>query len=170
MIDFVFLYPNVYFWRWNSLLLKVLYSLPHNLWGMMLFRKGRKGREGRKGAGTGGWWMPQPLGVFTMFLKCIHLNRTYTHVHRGRWRWKPQPVRLLKISHTIQEVHCGCIITSACCVCKSYFLGGEWITCNIVSDVYILTTGKKGINAERNENVKLTHTQVFCGRLCVLCE
>ena len=46
-------------------------------------------------------------------------------------------------------------------------MGGEWITCNIVSDVYILTTGKKGINAERNENVKLTHPQVFCGRLCV---
>ena len=48
------------------------------------------------------------------------------------------------------------------------FWGGGWITWNIVSDVYILTRGKKSINAEKNENVKLTHTQVFCGRLCVL--
>ena len=29
---------------------------------------------------------------------------------------------------------------------------------------------KKSINAEKNESVELTHTQVFCGRLCVLCE
>ena len=50
------------------------------------------------------------------------------------------------------------------------FWGGRWITWNIVSDVYILTKGKKSINAEKNENVELTHTQVFCGRLCVLCE
>ena len=50
------------------------------------------------------------------------------------------------------------------------FWGGGWITWNIVSDVYILTKGKKSINAEKNENVELTHTQVFCGRLCVLCE
>ena len=48
--------------------------------------------------------------------------------------------------------------------------GGGWITSNIVSDVYILTKGKKSINAERNENVELTHTPVLCGRLCVLCE
>ena len=48
--------------------------------------------------------------------------------------------------------------------------GGGWITWNIVSDVYILTKGKKSINAEKNKNVELTHTQVFCGRLCVLCE
>ena len=46
--------------------------------------------------------------------------------------------------------------------------GGGWITWNIVSDVYILTKGKKSINAEKNENVELTHTQVFCGRLCVV--
>ena len=26
----------------------------------------------------------------------------------------------------------------------------------------------RSINAEKNENVELTHTQVFCGRLCVL--
>ena len=34
------------------------------------------------------------------------------------------------------------------------------------------TEGKKSINAEKNENIELTHThtQVFCGRLCVLCE
>ena len=36
--------------------------------------------------------------------------------------------------------------------------------------VYSLTKGKKSINAEKNGNVKLPHTQVFCGRLCVLCE
>ena len=39
---------------------------------------------------------------------------------------------------------------------------------NIVSDVYIFTKGKKSINTAKNENVELTHTQVFCGRLCVL--
>ena len=49
------------------------------------------------------------------------------------------------------------------------FWGGRWIDWNIVSDVYIFTRGKS-INAEKNENVELTHTQVFCGRLCVLCE
>ena len=53
---------------------------------------------------------------------------------------------------------------------QEIIFGGEWITWNIVSDVYILTKGKKSINAEKNENVELTHTQVFCGRLCVLCE
>ena len=53
---------------------------------------------------------------------------------------------------------------------QEIILGGEWITWNIVSDVYILTKGKKSINAEKNENVELPHTQVFCGRLCVLCE
>ena len=36
-----------------------------------------------------------------------------------------------------------------------------------MSDVYILTKGKS-ITAEKNENVQLTHTQVFCGRLCVV--
>ena len=36
--------------------------------------------------------------------------------------------------------------------------------------VYILTKGKRSINAEKNENVKLPHTQLFCGRLCLLCE
>ena len=51
---------------------------------------------------------------------------------------------------------------------QELFLGGGWITWNIVSDVYILTKGKKSINAEKNENVELTHTHVFCGRLCVV--
>ena len=53
---------------------------------------------------------------------------------------------------------------------QELIFGGGWITWNIVRDVYILTKGKKGINAEKNENVELTYTQVFCGRLCVLCE
>ena len=48
------------------------------------------------------------------------------------------------------------------------FLGGL-INWNIVSDVYIFTK-EKSINAEKNENVELTHSQVFCGWLCVLCE
>ena len=53
-----------------------------------------------------------------------------------------------------------------------FFLGGGggWITWNIVSDVYIPTKGKKSINAVKNENVELTHTQVFWGRLYVSCE
>ena len=55
------------------------------------------------------------------------------------------------------------------CMQELFFWGG-WITWNIVSDVYIFTKRKKSINAEKNENVELTHTQVFCGRLCVLCE
>ena len=35
--------------------------------------------------------------------------------------------------------------------------GGWWITWNIINDIYILTKGKKSINAEKNENVELTH-------------
>ena len=53
---------------------------------------------------------------------------------------------------------------------RVFFWGGGCITWNLVSDVYILKKGKKSINAEKKENVELTHTQVFCGRLCVLCE
>ena len=35
--------------------------------------------------------------------------------------------------------------------------------------LYILLQKEKRVfNAEKNENVELTHTQVFCGRLCVL--
>ena len=44
---------------------------------------------------------------------------------------------------------------------------GGWINRNIVSDVYIITKGKS-VNAEKNENVELTHAQVFCSRLCVV--
>ena len=52
---------------------------------------------------------------------------------------------------------------------QEVFLGGGWITWNILSDVYIFTKGKKIINAEKNENVELSHTQPFCSRLYVLC-
>ena len=48
--------------------------------------------------------------------------------------------------------------------------GGGWIAWNIVNDVTIFSKGKKGINTEKNENIELTHTQVFCGRLCMLYE
>ena len=47
-------------------------------------------------------------------------------------------------------------------------LGGGWITWNIVGDVYILKKEENSINAEKTANVELAHTQVFCGRLCVL--
>ena len=53
---------------------------------------------------------------------------------------------------------------------QELFFGGGWITWNIVSEVYIFTKGKRSINAEKNENVELTLTQVFCGRLYVLCK
>ena len=45
----------------------------------------------------------------------------------------------------------------------SVIFSGGWI----VSDVHIFTK-EKSINAEKNKNVELTHTQVFCGRLCVV--
>ena len=44
-----------------------------------------------------------------------------------------------------------------------------YVNWNIESDVYIFTKGKS-INAEKNENVELSHTQVFCSRLWLLCE
>ena len=53
---------------------------------------------------------------------------------------------------------------------QELFFRGRWITWNILSDVCIFTKGKKSINTEQNKNVELTRTQVFCGRLCVLCE
>ena len=65
--------------------------------------------------------------------------------------------------HTDTYINIGML-----CMQELFFLGG-WIDWNIVSNVYIFTKGKS-INAEKNENVELTHTQVFCGRLCVLCE
>ena len=49
---------------------------------------------------------------------------------------------------------------------QELFFGGGWITWTIVSDVYFSTKGKKSVSAEKNENVELTHAQVFCGRLC----
>ena len=55
---------------------------------------------------------------------------------------------------------------------QELFFWGGWITWKIVSDVYIFTKGKKSINTEKNENLEKmsTRTQVFCGRLRVLCE
>ena len=49
---------------------------------------------------------------------------------------------------------------------RATFLGG-WINWNMVSDVYIFTKGKSN-NPAKNENVELTHTQVFCGWLCAV--
>ena len=54
------------------------------------------------------------------------------------------------------------------CMQVLFFWGG-WINWNIVSDVYTFTKGEN-VNAEKNENVELTHTQVCCGRLSVLCK
>ena len=42
-------------------------------------------------------------------------------------------------------------------LCMQELFFGGWITWNIVSDVYILTKGKKSINTEKNENVGLTN-------------
>ena len=52
---------------------------------------------------------------------------------------------------------------------QELFFGDGWINWNVASDVYIFTK-EKNVNAEKNKNVKLTHTQIFCGRLCVLCD
>ena len=52
------------------------------------------------------------------------------------------------------------------CVQELFLVG--WV--DYLKHVYILTIGKKSIKAEKNENVELSHTQVFCGRLRVLCE
>ena len=43
-------------------------------------------------------------------------------------------------------------------------VGGLLETLQVMS-IYSFTKGKKSINAEKNENIELTHTQVFCGRL-----
>ena len=57
-------------------------------------------------------------------------------------------------------------------LCMQELFFWRWVDylkhCQIVSDVHIHTKGKKSINAEKDENVEVTHTQVFCGRLCVL--
>ena len=55
------------------------------------------------------------------------------------------------------------------CMQELFFWVGGLINWKIVSYVYIFTR-EKSINAEKNENVELTHSQVFCGWLCVLCE
>ena len=56
------------------------------------------------------------------------------------------------------------------CMQELFFgVGGLLETLQVMS-IYSFTKGEKSINAEKNENVELTHTQVFCGRLCVLCE
>ena len=47
------------------------------------------------------------------------------------------------------------------------FLGG-WIILITVSDVYIFTK-VKSINAEKNENAELTHTQRYFVVDCVCC-
>ena len=41
--------------------------------------------------------------------------------------------------------------------------GGGWITWNIISDVYIPTTGKKSINAVKNENGIGIAARDLCG-------
>ena len=43
------------------------------------------------------------------------------------------------------------------------FWGGGWFNWNIVNDVYILIKGKKSTNAEKNENVELTHCRLQSG-------
>ena len=48
---------------------------------------------------------------------------------------------------------------------QGLFFGAGWITWNIASDVYIFTKGKKNTNAEKNEDIELTHTQALCGSL-----
>ena len=44
---------------------------------------------------------------------------------------------------------------------QEFFFWGGGVLFIIVSDVYIPTKGKKSINAVKNENVELTHAQVF---------
>ena len=50
------------------------------------------------------------------------------------------------------------------CMQNLFFKAG-----GLIDDVHIFTKGKS-INAEKDENVELTRSQVFCGRLCVLFE
>ena len=42
------------------------------------------------------------------------------------------------------------------CMEKLFFSGG-WINWNTISNIHIFTKVKESINAEKNENVKLTH-------------
>ena len=80
------------------------------------------------------------------------------------WRWQKNCQNMFLKRLTPEDINIGLL-------CKQELLfGGGWFTWNIASDVYILTNGKKSINAEKNENGELTDTQVFRGRLCVLYE
>ena len=123
-----------------------------------------------------------PIAVFTFSnqpwfqgnLNFSQVNNTHMWVLKRVWILFS--LTILLSCH--RDVDCLCedfqisilyLLTRKSYAYRSYFLGGAWITWNIVSNVYILTKGKKSVNAERNENVELTHTRVFCGRLCVLC-
>ena len=46
---------------------------------------------------------------------------------------------------------------------QELFFGGWVVYLKHVSDVYILIEGKKSINAEKNENVELTHYRLQSG-------
>ena len=43
---------------------------------------------------------------------------------------------------------------------------GWGTTWNSISDVYMFAKGKKSFNADKDENVELTHTQVCCANNC----
>ena len=51
------------------------------------------------------------------------------------------------------------------CMQELFFWGG-WTTWNSISDVYMFPKGKKSFNADKDENVELTHTQVCCANNC----
>ena len=51
---------------------------------------------------------------------------------------------------------------------QELFFSGGWINWNDVSDVYIFTK-RKSVNAEKNENVELTHTHRYFVVDCVCC-
>ena len=60
--------------------------------------------------------------------------------------------QILNASHYSKEKHRHAMHA------RVIFWGGGWITWNIVIDVFIISKGKKSINAEKNENVELIHT------------
>ena len=53
---------------------------------------------------------------------------------------------------------------------QELFFGDGWITWNIVSDVFILTKGKKSIKAEKNENggykMQTENLKIFFSLVC----
>ena len=73
-----------------------------------------------------------------------------------------RPSRPSTILHPQKKNKKTCML----CMQELLFLGG-WINWNMVIDVYIFTKGKSN-NPAKNENVELTHTQVFCGWLCAV--